>query len=117
MYPSARWGRAVPRSTSIAQDSRAAGGSARTSGGSTTCSATTVPVTPKGRFGVSRSSVTSRTSPGSAPSTKNGPVWGLPRAVTSSPVWSRPSASTVVVAIVSPLATRSTGSWEPIVVW
>src|SRR5215208_2523083 len=64
-----------------------------------------------------RSRCTASVSPGAAPSTKNGPVWGFPPSVTSSPAASYPEESTHQVCTVSPLATCSTGSCDPIVTW
>jgi hypothetical protein len=52
---------------------------------------------------------TASVSPGSAPSTKKGPVWGLPRSATRCLCWSWPRASMVVVSTVSPEAMWSTG--------
>ena len=79
--------RAVPRSRSMrpSRRSRRARGSSRTNAGSTTFGATSGPVKPLARFGRMRSKRTASVSPGSAPSTKNGPVCGLPPSVMSLP--------------------------------
>src|SRR4029453_8606334 len=68
-------------------------------------------------MGSTRSNWTASVSPGAAPSTKNGPVCGLPPSVICVSVWSQPPESTHHVRTVSPLSTRRTGSCEPIGMW
>ena len=80
-------------------------GSAAAKSGSTVCGATSPREKPSPRLGQSRSKRTSSVSPGCAPSTKNGPVCGLPPGWICSRRWSRPPASTHHVSIVSPSAT------------
>jgi hypothetical protein len=63
--------------------------------GSTTLLATGEKVQPVARLGVIRSILTSSVSPGSAPTTKNGPVMGFGRIATCSSFASKPHASTV----------------------
>jgi hypothetical protein len=57
------------------------------------------------------SNVTTSVSPGSAPSMKKGPVWGLGPLATDLPFQSTPAASIVFVTTRSPGLTRSAGGW------
>src|SRR5262252_2919753 len=61
------------------------------------------------RFVSMRTNVTTSVSPGSAPSTKNGPVCGFGPCATVLPFQSTPPASTVFVITRSPGLTCSTG--------
>ena len=67
--------------------------------------------------GVMRSIRISSVSPGSAPSTKKGPVIGLGGRRPARRGPSKPQASTVAATIVSPSATGRTGSAVPMALW
>src|SRR5207302_3281229 len=108
---------AVPASWSISHRAGASSGACFTLSGSSTLGAIALALHPNFRLGLSRSKVTESMSPGSAPSTKNGPVCGLPRSVTCFPVASIPRASTVVVITVLPEAMVRTGACVPMEVW
>ena len=85
-------------------------GRVATAPGSTTFAATGPKVQPSSRLAVMRSMRTCKASPGSAPSTKNGPVIGFGGAQRRAPALSKPQASTVSVTTVSPSAMRAAGS-------
>ncbi len=107
------FGRTVPASTSMSQSMTGVPGRLGTKSGSTTFSAWLVLAQPVERFVRIRSKRTTRASPGTAPSMKNGPVCGLGRVATWLRSASKPRASTVVVTTVSPGAMRNTGSCCP----
>src|SRR3954462_4195045 len=71
--------RTLPASLSISHSTRSDCGRPATNPGSTTLDASTENVQPVARFGVMRLMTTDSASPGSAPSTKNGPVIGFGR--------------------------------------
>ncbi len=107
--------RARLRALSISQVTRFGSRSTRSAmvDGSTVYGASSEPENAVARLVSIFSKRTTSMSPGSAPSTKNGPVSGLLRLATAVPFQSAPPASTVLVITRSPGLIRSATGWAP----